>query len=182
MGRSMLRPYGAAALGENLCQPRKSGLARRSSASLLRFLQCAQTGDDHFAERRGILAQHALRELRARRARLLRRIPCRAKIRAIDLLEQAPTLGRGARFAHSARIQFLQREGILRTRKRRAIRRRLRPRLLHAIPKLPRFFPAPRILHLRRQPRRRLQWHIQLWLCACALICALVTSDRWLVT
>src|SRR6266478_9884517 len=79
---------------------------------------------------------------------LLRRISCRAEVGAIDFLEHARPLRRGARFGDSAGIQFLQRAGIFRTRKRRAIRRRLRPRLLHAIPKLPRFFPAPWILHL----------------------------------
>src|SRR6266849_9724928 len=145
------------------------------------FLQNSYARFNHFAECRGILAQHALRELRARRAELLRRIPYRAEVGVVDFLEQASSLRGSASLSHSAGIQFFERAGILRTRKRRAIRRRLRPRLLHAIPKLPRLFPAPGILHLRRQPRRRLHWHIQLWPCACALICALVTSDRWLV-
>jgi len=58
-----LRPYTAAALREHLRQSRKIGCVR--AASLPRFLQCLQTGGEHFAKRRGIFAQHALGELRA---------------------------------------------------------------------------------------------------------------------
>ena len=95
--------------------------------------------------------------MHARSAGLLRRIPCRSKIGAIDIIEQSRTLGSSARLVDSPGIQFFQRPRIFRRRNCRAIRRRLRPRLLHAIPKLPRLFPAPRILHLRRQPSGRLR-------------------------
>src|SRR5260370_18342459 len=77
------------------------------------FLQNSYSRLDHFAERRGIFAHHALRALRALRPELLRRIPCRAKIRAIHFVEQPSTVLGCARSADAAWIQFLPRSPIL---------------------------------------------------------------------
>src|SRR6267154_3062026 len=135
---------------------RRYGFAR-TALRLCDSLQSSNARLHHFAKGSGIVAQHTLRELWAGGTKLFRRFPCRTKIRAIDFVKKPRTLGGGTRLIHAARIQFLERAGIFGRRNRRAISRRLRPRLLHTIPKLPRLFPAPRILHLRRQPSRRLR-------------------------
>src|SRR5882724_3285654 len=135
---------------------RRYGFAR-TALRLRDFLQSSNARLHHFAKGTGIVAQHTLRELCTGGAKLFRRTPCRTEIRAIDFVKKPRSFRSRARFVDAARIQFLQRPGILGRRNRRAIRRRLRPRLLQPIPKLPRLFPAPRVLHLRREPSRRLR-------------------------
>src|SRR6266566_5776796 len=100
--------------------------------------QRAQAGENHFAERGGILLQESLRELLARGGGFFGRFAGRAKVEAINLFELAGTVGGSAR--------------VIRFGENAAIRRGLFPFLLDALPEVARLFAVPGIVHAVGEP------------------------------